>query len=433
MAQRYKDRPELRQARVNAMTGDSNPMKDPEIALKAYLTREEERPKTGAESRFEIATYGLPVKFVGHGDLVVGHKVPDFVVEGQKKVIEVWAEDAQHAQERDDEWKQKRAEIFAKEGYETLFIAMPKSGVRNGAYDSVRKEVSEFIHNGDIVEEVTHISKGSGPAWTRLANAKHADCDVFNLEVEDTHTYIANSKVVHNCDTYFDSGETYGFDDLFEMIEEDIHNWFTGQGMETPEWAKGKNKRMVLVITGGEPALQTNLTDFLAEAGDVFQRTQIESNGTLLLECPGTTYVCSPKCAEKNGRAIKYLTPRQEVLDRADCLKFVMCHPDNDPFGPYSTIPDWAHDWAERTGKPVYVSPMNMYNDEPQKAKELRAANQGEISIEQRSTVDEVISFWERGLLNMEENQKNHEYTAAYAMKHGLRLNLQVHLFASLP
>jgi organic radical activating enzyme len=73
-----------------------------------------------------------------------------------------------------------------------------------------------------------------------------------------------------------------------------------------------------------------------------------------------------------------------------------------------------------------------MYNDEPQKAKELRAANQGEISIEQRSTVDEAISAWEPGLLDMQTNQKNHEYAAKYALKHGLRFQMQVHLWASM-
>ena len=44
-------------------------------------------------------------------------------------------------------------------------------------------------------------------------------------------------------------------------------------------------------------------------------------------------------------------------------------------------MPEWAHQWAMDTGKEVYVSPMNIYNKEPQKAKEMRASNE-EITIE---------------------------------------------------
>ena len=80
----------------------------------------------------------------------------------------------------------------------------------------------------------------------------------------------------------------------------------------------------------------------------------------------------------------------------------------------------------------VIVSPMNIYNGEPRKSKEMRNSGANRIEIEERSTVDEVISFWEPGLLNMVDNQRNHEYTAQYCMKQGYVLNLQIHLYASL-
>jgi hypothetical protein len=74
---------------------------------------------------------------------------------------------------------------------------------------------------------------------------------------------------------------------------------------------------------------------------------------------------------------------------------------------------------------------MNIYNREPQKSKQLRTAK-NDISIEERSAVDEKISFWEDGLLNMAQNQANHEYAAKYCAKNGHILNLQIHLYASL-
>jgi 7-carboxy-7-deazaguanine synthase len=50
----------------------------------------------------------------------------------------------------------------------------------------------------------------------------------------------------------------------------------------------------------------------------------------------------------------------------------------------------------------------------------------------ERSTVDEVVSFWEPDLLNRVENQKNHEYAAKYCLDHHLILSLQTHLYAGI-
>ena len=50
----------------------------------------------------------------------------------------------------------------------------------------------------------------------------------------------------------------------------------------------------------------------------------------------------------------------------------------------------------------------------------------------ERSTVDEVISFWEPGLLNLAANQANHEYVGQFCIENGFKLNLQQHLYASL-
>jgi organic radical activating enzyme len=187
---------------------------------------------------------------------------------------------------------------------------------------------------------------------------------------------------------------------------------------------------MVLVVTGGEPSLQDNLSGFLRVAEDVFKYTQIESNGILVQEnMPiSTTLVVSPKCIEKNGIAIKYIKPNPAMLERADCLKFVV---EADPESPYHDIPNWAEKWHKETGLPVYVSPMNVYNDVPKASKKLRATT-NRTSLEQRSSIDEVVSFWETGLLSMGENQKNHEYAAKLCMQKGYKLQLQIHLYASL-
>jgi organic radical activating enzyme len=234
------------------------------------------------------------------------------------------------------------------------------------------------------------------------------------------------------CDTFFDDGDWMTYNVLEAKMYQTICSYWNDKGETVPLWAVGKEKAypgVVLVITGGEPTLQKNLTAFLERQVPNFKAVQIESNGTVNLDIPqGVTLVCSPKCAEKNGIATKYLAPTKQILERADCLKFVMSA---EKESPYNVVPDWALEWRDRTGKEVYVSPMNVYNSFPQKIKLLRA-EKGQITMEERSTVDEVISFWEPGLLNLKANQDNHEYAAAYAVNKGLRLNLQMHLYASL-
>jgi 7-carboxy-7-deazaguanine synthase len=229
------------------------------------------------------------------------------------------------------------------------------------------------------------------------------------------------------CDTFFDDGDWFSYDELDAKIDAVIHSYFDG---DVPEWMQvtdSHKRQCVLVITGGEPMLQKNLVPFLEMQNKKFRHTQIESNGTVWQPIPDeTTLVVSPKCSEKRGVAIKYLEPKKEVMKRADCLKFVM---NADPDSPYSDIPHWAHEYAQN--KTVFISPMNIYNDEPLKSKQLRVSK-NQISLDERSTIDEVISFWEPGLLNMAENQKNHEYVAKYCTKHGFVMNLQIHLYASL-
>ena len=238
------------------------------------------------------------------------------------------------------------------------------------------------------------------------------------------------------CDTFFDDGDWMTVDQLDTKVAKTISQHFQG---DVPLWADVvyggpgsepvKKRDMVLVLTGGEPMLQKNIMPFLEHMNTQFVKTQIESNGTIVQNIPReTTLVVSPKCSEKNGQAVKYLEPRPEMLARADCLKFVMSANADTP---YNTVPEWAHKWKQQTGKPVFVSPMNVYNREPQKSKQLRAET-NKISLEERSTVDEVISFWEEGLLDMKANQANHEYAAKYAATQGFILNLQIHLYASM-
>lgn len=231
------------------------------------------------------------------------------------------------------------------------------------------------------------------------------------------------------CDTYFDGGDWMTYDQILERARDRVSDFFTGRNIIKSNIGF---EGIILVVTGGEPSLQKNLYEFLSIAESYFDATQIESNGILVPPVPETTVVViSPKCIEKNGVAIKYFKPLKESLERADVLKFVI---DSDPKSLYHTIPEWAFDWANNHfggRNDIYISPINVYAQEPQKSKQLRS-QKNDITLEERSAVDEVISFWEPGLLDMKRNQQNHEYAATYCLEHGLNLNLQMHLYASV-
>ena len=236
------------------------------------------------------------------------------------------------------------------------------------------------------------------------------------------------------CDTFFDDGDWMTFAQIEDKIDETILGYWNNRTPfeQAPSWVTRDGEyypNVVLVMTGGEPLLQENISEFMARMRPHFKAVQVESNGIPDTYVPeGVTLVCSPKCMEKNGKAVKYFAPSKTILDRASCLKFVMSA---DADSPYHEVPQWAHDWKAKTGKDIYCSPMNIYNSLPQTIKLMRA-EKGAITMAERSTVDEVIDFWEPGVLNLKENELNHKYTARYCMDHGFKLNLQMHLYAGL-
>lgn len=224
------------------------------------------------------------------------------------------------------------------------------------------------------------------------------------------------------CDTYFDSGDEWSFDQIINHIINLVTEFQYGISDPSNGLSPLVNTDgLLVVITGGEPMLQPNLGAFLSVLHARGFRTQIESNGDFLRYIPDeTTLVVSPKANEKSGL---YGDLRQDVFDRADALKFVVSA---DQTSPYYILPDYAKEFRSLRKKPVFISPMNMYARLPEKVG-------NNANLEMRSAIDERISFWTEGLLDQIKNQANHEYAALLSMKYNMTLNLQIHLYASLP
>lgn len=159
----------------------------------------------------------------------------------------------------------------------------------------------------------------------------------------------------------------------------------------------------LFVITGGEPMLQPQLSEFILTTT---WRCQIETNGMFWRgpRLPSKTFlVVSPKVA---GNI--YFKPRKEVLDAATCLKFVI---DSNPDSIYHTVPDYAFNFMGI----VYVSPIAVY-------KRAMTAEEGERA-----------DAWDDTLIDRERTRANYQYAATYALQNGFRLSIQQHLFAAMP
>jgi organic radical activating enzyme len=215
------------------------------------------------------------------------------------------------------------------------------------------------------------------------------------------------------CDTYFDSGDW--------MTPAEVREKAIMACADAPVPS-------LMVVTGGEPTLQNDALHALLSRGSAFPETQIETNGMLEPTVPyETVVVVSPKCVEVGGAPTRYYGPNLRAIARANCLKFVVCA---DADSPYYSIPSWALEWRERTGRDVYVSPMAQYNHAPGMTQKIYDARRDPSMVER--TAAERVSFWEPNLLDMQTCRRNYEYAAEYVLRHNLRLSIQQHLFAGL-
>lgn len=186
----------------------------------------------------------------------------------------------------------------------------------------------------------------------------------------------------------------------------------TFEEIQRAAWSSMKGARVpavthkpLYVVTGGEPTLQRNLVDFV-EWTD--WEVQVETNGMYFLALRGTVSPVTVVVSPKMGRASRYPKLRPEVLEQADCLKFVVTADESDP---YHEVPDWALNFP----RTVYVSPMAVYRRE-------MTTEEGERA-----------SIWDATLVDQEATARNYRYAAEFAMRMGLRLSLQTHLFCSVP
>lgn len=178
---------------------------------------------------------------------------------------------------------------------------------------------------------------------------------------------------------------------------------------------EGYSPTDILVITGGEPTLQVSVLALITKVlqGNQFAAVQVETNGTQprffgqaedmgIAGSERLEFIVSPKA---NERLKKYPQVHPTVTWWAYAYKFVISA---DPESAHHTIPEWA---LRSNHKIVMVSPMTVY----------KKPYQGEVS-----------SIWDAELVDQERTADNYRYAAAYALKHNLRLSIQMHTITAI-
>lgn len=311
--------------------GDRNPMKDPAVAIKGFLSRKDRGRQTALERMIRRLgrSAGIPIRFVGDGSLVAANKAPDFILEGTNKLVEVWPASQTAFRGRDETWKQDRAAAFASEGYEVLFLEVPE-GIGRRKQRLVQHKLADYYRNGETVKEVTELRIGrDAKAWAALAGRADAPLTVYNFEVEGTHTYVADTMVVHNCDTQYTRGR----------------RMMTVNEVTAAAEANRPGQSSLVVITGGEPFRQPIGPLCMELLGSRGLDVQIETNGTLYQDAfpylaPGLSVVCAPKAPlvhEQTGRYVtnwKYVVEAGKV-DRKDGLPLTSLLADLRPYRPW--------------------------------------------------------------------------------------------------
>jgi organic radical activating enzyme len=237
-----------------------NPMKNPITVLKNILAHKWGKTKYELEFERICDSLKIPYEYVGNNKLILGNRIPDYIIPNTKKLVEVYSSTFLYdGKYRDSDWIKEKKDHYKKFGYDCLCVDLDKK-------DHVAKEISEYVCNGLEVESITKIDRLSKTkSYTLLTRSKQKPIMVYNLNVEDNHTYFVDNILVHNCDTYLKRDNekiAITIDALEQIIVEGEHRH--------------------IVVTGGEPLLRLEI---LRELKPMFEKhnllVEVETNGII--------------------------------------------------------------------------------------------------------------------------------------------------------
>lgn len=327
-----------------------NPMKDPSVVKKNMMSHFYHKSSLEGKYSELFEQNNLPITYVGNNKLVlgnktVGHRCPDFLVDGKQKIIEVYDTTFPFYTGdgyRGSSYEERRTTFYNDLGYDVIFLT------EKDLIDSEKliHKLFEYCFNGEKVISVK--SKLTSHEYVRLfGSLSTKKTKVYNLSCSPYNTYLANRLFVHNCDTkYYNEGTVKSVDEVIRDLDR--------SGMKD------------IVITGGEPMLQKENIFRLMGKADSY-RYHLETNGTIYDYRMKffDTIACSPK---RFGAPV----PRDVSLKLAELdnitYKFVY-EPGLEP---------WWEDYITKYGikkENVYIMPL------------------GSTRIEQEQNMPEVIEY----------------------------------------
>ncbi len=259
--------------------GEKNPMKNPETVRKNALSHF--KKKSSLETKYEqlFNELNLPITYIGNNKLAIGNKklgyrFPDFLIDGKKKLIEVYDTTfpwyANYGKREKGTYERDRINHYKKCGYKVIFLT--ENDLKNK--QTLQEKLFTYIFNGYVVTDIT--DKISRKSYAQLfGNLNQTETKVFNLSCYPYNTYLANNLWVHNCDTVevWRQGNPYSVDELIEMCEEKglINRWREGQH---------------LILTGGSPLIQQKaLVEFIHKIRETYGfKPYIEIENECVLE-----------------------------------------------------------------------------------------------------------------------------------------------------
>jgi organic radical activating enzyme len=446
---------------------DKNPMWDPEVVKKNMASHWHEMSKLEIKFKNLFDKIGVPVIFAGDGETAIGnkalrYKLPDFIVRGTKKIVEVYDKsypfykEKRHTKTGDSDYRSGKRKLYKKFGYEVLFLTQQSIFDSRNPAKKLKTAMGNFLANGATVISVREFKKSNkkhtggrvgkgvyklGNRWRamirldtklvhlgvfdsyeeakkvylvekkkqypKLEKVEAPRIKVVNLSCEPYNTFCMERLHTHNCDTSFhiDNGVPNTYDTLMQRIESEAAS-------------KLNSHTKLIIITGGEPTIQPNLAKFVLQMLDDDWTVQIETNGTHLTsfveklfeisnDVPNLYVVISPK-ASKNGYG-KVFRDVDNIPNWIKlCLKFVV---DNDSESVQHELPDWVELWHQQYDIPVFISPMTIYK---------------------KPYTGEIASAWDGDLIDQPRTRANHKYAAGLCMKHGYRLSLQQQIFVEI-
>jgi organic radical activating enzyme len=264
-----------REASRQRMLGENNPMKDKEVVQRAFLSSEQ--GKSSYELKFESimsdANLMDTLDFVGDGALPVGYKYPDYVVRGQKKLIEVYSKTFAYGKAdkklRGKAWRDARRAHFEKHGYKVLFVSLDSRCSKEKIVERVRK----FVHNGKSVSAIKRVRLSDYP----YPSTRPKPLPVYNISCAPHNTYLIDNMWVHNCDTkYTWDDELLALSPPDKLPISEIVRRVGVFFMQNPQTAN-------IVITGGEPTMHKSkfedLVTKLMLRVPSYVSIEIETNG----------------------------------------------------------------------------------------------------------------------------------------------------------